>query len=73
MPRLSFGFKHFKAPTPKVLKRLGSAMWAMSTSVAVPAALNDKMWIGISLFAIGGVGKFLCEFCTIEDDKNDNK
>lgn len=67
--KLSFNFKHFKAPTPKALRRLGSAMWAMSTSVAIPTALTGTVWVGVALFVVGGVGKFLCEFFTIEDDK----
>lgn len=51
----------YSAPTPKRWRQLGDALLGISTMI-IPLALTNHIWIGITLFAIGVVGKFITNF-----------
>lgn len=48
--------------TPSFFKRLGNAMFATATTVALPTFMADHKTAAIIVFVIGGIGKFLSEF-----------
>lgn len=50
--------KKYCAPTPKKWRQIGDALLAVS-AMGVPAVLASHPWVGISLFLIGIIGKFL--------------
>ena len=53
--------KKYWSPTPKKWRQIGDALLGMST-MGVPAVLMNHAWIGITLFMIGIIGKFLTNF-----------
>jgi hypothetical protein len=54
--------KHkYWSPTPKTWRKIGDALLGIST-MGVPAVLMNHAWIGITLFMIGIIGKFLTNF-----------
>jgi hypothetical protein len=55
--------KNYWAPTPKKWRKLGDSLLAVS-AMGVPAVLMNHHWVGISLFIIGIIGKFLTNFFT---------
>ena len=50
--------QNYWKPTPKRWRKIGDALLAVST-MGVPAVLLNHHWVGISLFIIGVIGKFL--------------
>ena len=54
------------SPTPKTWRKIGDALLGVSTMI-IPAMLMNHLWIGITLFAIGIIGKFLTNFYTEEE------
>ena len=46
------------APTPKKWRQIGDALLGVS-AMGVPAILTSHAWIGITLFLVGIIGKFL--------------
>jgi hypothetical protein len=50
--------QNYWKPTPKRWRKIGDALLAVST-MGVPAVLMNHHWVGISLFIIGVIGKFL--------------
>lgn len=71
MAKLSFHYRNFFEPTPKNIARLGNALFAASTSVALPAALTDHTVLATIIFAVGGVGKFLSMFFTEKPEQDE--
>jgi len=55
--------KKYNAPTPKKWIQIGNALLGVSAMI-VPAVLMSHTWIGITLFIIGIVGKFITNFFT---------
>lgn len=55
--------KKYWSPTPKKWRQIGDALLGIST-MGVPAVLMNHAWIGITLFIIGIIGKFLTNFYT---------
>ena len=53
--------KKYWAPTPKKWRQIGDALLGIST-MGVPVVLMNHAWIGITLFMIGIIGKFLTNF-----------
>jgi hypothetical protein len=53
--------KKYWSPTPKKWRQIGDALLGIST-MGVPAVLMNHAWIGITLFMIGIIGKFLTNF-----------
>lgn len=64
--------KNYYAPTPKKWRQLGDALLALSLT-GIPAELAGYTWIGLTLFIIGVVGKFLTNFFKEEDVKDNNR
>jgi hypothetical protein len=58
--------KRYQSPTPKMWIRIGNALLGVSAMI-IPAMLMNHLWIGITLFAIGIIGKFLTNFYTEEE------
>ena len=63
--------KNYYKPTPVKWRKLGDALLAVAL-IGIPANLTGHEWIGITLFAVGIVGKFLTNFFTEEDAKDNN-
>lgn len=63
--------KNYYKPTPVKWRKLGDALLAVSL-IGIPANLAGHEWIGITLFGIGIVGKFLTNFFVEEDVKSNN-
>jgi hypothetical protein len=55
--------KNYYSPTPTKWRKLGDALLGVS-AMGVPAVLMSHPWIGVTLFIIGIVGKFLTNFFT---------
>lgn len=55
--------KRYWEPTPKKWRKIGDALLGVS-AMGVPAVLADYTWVGITLFIIGIIGKFLTNFFT---------
>jgi hypothetical protein len=53
--------KHYYSPTPKKWRQLGDALLGVAL-MGIPADLAGYKWVGITLFAIGVVGKFITNF-----------
>lgn len=73
-------WKNFWLPTPRKFRRLGNALLSISSLAGIPAVFTQHEWIGVSLFIIGLLGKFLTNLYAItpptpKDDKTqpDNK
>jgi hypothetical protein len=50
-------------PTPKKWRKLGDALLGVAL-IGIPADLAGYKWVGITMFIIGIVGKFLTNFFT---------
>jgi hypothetical protein len=57
--------KNYWHPTPKKWRRLGDALLGVAL-MGIPADLAGYKWVGITMFIIGIVGKFLTNFFTDE-------
>jgi hypothetical protein len=57
--------KNYWHPTPKKWRRLGDALLGIAL-MGIPADLAGYKWVGITMFIIGIVGKFLTNFFTDE-------
>jgi hypothetical protein len=55
--------RKYWAPTPKKWRQIGDALLGIS-AMGVPAILMNHAWIGITLFIVGIIGKFLTNFYT---------
>ena len=64
--------KNYYTPTPKKWRQLGDALLAVAL-MGIPANLAGHEWIGITLFSIGILGKFLTNFFKEEDVQNNNR
>lgn len=56
---MKFGLKEFRKPTPKVMKRLGASLLAVSTFISTYAFYNNHEYIGITGLVFGVVGTLL--------------
>lgn len=63
--------KKYYAPTPKKWRQLGDALLAVAL-MGIPAELAGYKWIGLTLFGLGVVGKFLTNFFVEENVQNNN-
>lgn len=63
---MKFGLKHLLKTTPKVLKRLGNSLLAVSTFVAAYAFYNEEKWVAIMGLISGIIGTLLCNMFTEE-------
>ena len=50
-------------PTPKKWRKLGDALLGVAL-IGIPADLAGYKWVGLTMFIIGIVGKFLTNFFT---------
>jgi hypothetical protein len=57
--------KHYWKPTPIFWRKIGDSLLAVSLT-GIPVILADYKWIGIALFILGVIGKFLTNFFKIE-------
>jgi hypothetical protein len=64
--------KNYYAPTPKKWRQLGDALLAVAL-MGIPAELAGYKWVGLTLFALGVIGKFLTNFFVEEDAQNNNR
>lgn len=55
--------RRYWKPTPKKWRQIGDALLGIS-AMGVPAILMNHAWVGITLFIIGIIGKFLTNFYT---------
>ncbi len=55
--------KNYWHPTPKKWRKLGDALLGVAL-MGIPADLAGYKWVGITMFIIGIVGKFLTNFFT---------
>ena len=62
--------RYFK-PTPKKWRKLGDALLAVSTTATTYAIASDHKWIAIACLIIGSVGKFLTNFFTEDEPKQE--
>jgi len=53
--------RKYWCPTPKTWRKIGDALLGVST-MGVPAVLMNYPWVGIMLFMVGIIGKFLTNF-----------
>jgi hypothetical protein len=53
--------RKYWCPTPKTWRKIGDALLGVST-MGVPAVLMNYPWVGITLFMVGIIGKFLTNF-----------
>jgi hypothetical protein len=58
--------KHYAKPTPKRWRQLGDALLGVAL-MGIPAQLAGHPWIGITMFVLGVLGKFLTNF--FKDDE----
>jgi len=58
--------KHYAKPTPKKWRQLGDALLGVAL-MGIPAQLAGHPWIGITMFILGVLGKFLTNF--FKDDE----
>jgi hypothetical protein len=63
--------ENYYSPTPKKWRQLGDALLAIAL-MGIPAELAGYKWIGLSLFIIGIVGKFLTNFFKEEENVQNN-
>jgi hypothetical protein len=63
---------NYYAPTPKKWRQLGDALLAVAL-VGIPAELSGYKWIGLTLFIVGIIGKFLTNFFKEEDVQSNNR
>jgi hypothetical protein len=55
--------KNYWHPTPKKWRKLGDALLGVAL-IGIPADLAGYKWVGITMFIIGIIGKFLTNFFT---------
>jgi hypothetical protein len=55
--------KNYWHPTPKKWRKLGDALLGVAL-IGIPADLVGYKWVGITMFIIGIIGKFLTNFFT---------
>lgn len=66
---MKFGLKHFHAPTPKLMKRIGNALFVTFGSGAVVLVYSiDSKALAIGCFILGSAGKFITECFTNNND-----
>ena len=57
--------KNYWHPTPKKWRKFGDALLGVAL-MGIPADLAGYKWVGITMFIIGIVGKFITNFFTDE-------
>jgi hypothetical protein len=55
--------KNYWHPTPKKWRKFGDALLGVAL-MGIPADLAGYKWVGITMFIIGIVGKFITNFFT---------
>ena len=63
--------QNYYAPTPKKWRQLGDALLAVAL-MGIPAELAGYKWVGLTLFALGIIGKFLTNFFKEEENAQNN-
>lgn len=66
-----FSLSHFKAPTPRVWRQIGNALFGVSTGIALPVAVQGNVILAYTIVGIGGVGKFLSDFFKDDPEQPD--
>lgn len=64
MSKLSYGWKHYFAPTPKRIRIFGDSLAAAGTFGASIAVLNGHPIAGTIIMIVAVVGKFISNFFT---------
>jgi len=59
--------RKYWSPTPKTWRKIGDALLGVS-AMGIPAVLMNYSWVGIILFMVGIIGKFLTNFFTEGED-----
>jgi hypothetical protein len=57
--QIKMGLKSYFKPTPKLMRKLGDGLLAMSTMVSSSAIMTDHKWVALSSLLIGAIGKFM--------------
>jgi len=58
-PKTKFGFREYIKPTPKLMRKLGDGLLAMSTMISSSAIMTDHKWVALSSLLVGAIGKFM--------------
>jgi hypothetical protein len=61
-----FKLSNLNKPTPKFWKRLGNALFAVSTGCTIPAILTDNQVLAYIIFGLGALGKFITSLTSDE-------
>lgn len=57
---------HYLKPTPKKWRQLGDALLGVAL-MGIPSTLAGHEWIGMTMFGLGVLGKFLTNFFKDEE------
>jgi len=63
--------ENYYSPTPKKWRQLGDALLAVAL-MGIPAELAGYKWVGLTLFGLGIIGKFLTNFFKDEENVQSN-
>ena len=67
---MNFGWKHYFEATPKRVRVFGDSLAAAGTLGASIAVLNGHPVAGTTIMVIAVIGKFISNFFTDEEQKN---
>ena len=57
--KIKIGLSSYFKPTPKLMRKLGDGLLAMSTMISSSAIMTDHKCIALSSLFIGAIGKFM--------------
>lgn len=66
---MKFGFSHYWAPAPKIIRKLADSVLAAVTFAGSILALNGKPDLATGVFVVGVVAKFVSNFFAEEPAK----
>ena len=61
---MKFSWKGYYEPTPKLLRKIGDTLLAISSFASATSTINDDKDLAIAFLVIGVVGKILTNFFT---------
>jgi len=57
--KMKMGFSSYMKPTPKLFRKIGDGLLAMSTMVSGSMIVMDHKWFALTFLCVGAVGKFM--------------
>jgi hypothetical protein len=57
--KMKMGLSSYMKPTPKLLRKIGDGLLAMSTMVSGATIITDHKWVALTFLCVGAVGKFM--------------